>query len=633
VIDAKSARIVVTMPPVSWFGGYDRRSAQVLLSALEQRFEQSFYQFDTTPFLNDDVRGQRDAVTKLKEFRPQLAMSLNNAGYGVSCAIRSGTDSLNLFTDILNIPLMLLWDHGLFQFPSLLLAPLPQQPEDSTGDAIRRVRQTINHPLMFHFPIDSGQVDEMRRIGLLQSANVTVVPALAYKPFLDFGSNHAERSYVDDIIFAGNVYLSDGYATRRDDLPIAARCHDEVLAAKREKPTVPAWTLLAERVEALSDPEKRESGLAYDQTYFWGFASRLIGADCNTQCRIDTLNSIGREVSFYGAFADPGGIPRLPEFLRRVNFKGSVDFANELPSLYARSRILVDVTNAAFVKACSTKPICCFAAGGFSLFDFKPDAAVQLGSESEKVMYRSYDELNAKIDYFLTHEHERQALARHLQERIKAEYSFTENVYESAVRILSDGNIGRAPGGWSRLKAALSGTLSKFRKPSVDIFEQAMSDGPVGPTARIERGISLSDVDIPDHWPGARQLSSAPLQIRTADGAWGYSALIPFSEQSRPAASEDVCWISVTARAVSGRVGVGLLDHKDRFVAERFLEADRASRTLFFKMPNDGIQGVLIRSGGTPSSVVEVVDIALLREASRKLRTHGRNALRGRRSS
>src|SRR5262249_47386753 len=157
-----------------WFGGSDRRGALSTLHDLEQRFGFNFHRVDTTPFILGDASGQRDEIAQLRAYRPQLAISLTNAGYALTCRLAGAKH--NLFTDVLQVPLMMLWDHGLFQFPAIILSPLPQQPEDSSAGAISRVAETINHPLMHHFAIDSGQVAEMLRLGLLQTKNVAIMP-------------------------------------------------------------------------------------------------------------------------------------------------------------------------------------------------------------------------------------------------------------------------------------------------------------------------------------------------------------------------------------------------------------------------------------------------------------------------
>ena len=124
----------------------------------------------------------------------------------------------------------------------------------------------------------------------------------------------------------------------------------------------------------------------------------------------------------------------------------------------------------------------------------------------------------------------------------------------------------------------------------------------------------LSRLVIEGHWPGAQQLSEAPLCLRTSSAAWGYSALLPVAQGEIPGVDRQTCWIAVRARVKQGRVGIGLLGHGDELIDEWLLEADEAPATRYFLVPPCGVRAVLIRSGGSASSVVEVVDAALLVE-------------------
>lgn len=452
MIDISSARVVVTIPPQEWFGGQDRRSAFAITRQLEERFGSTFYQFDTTPFTQNDVRAQRDAIADLQAFRPHLAITLANAGYGLVCAVEGNNGWANVFTDMLNIPLMMLWDHGLFAFPNLIGWRFGSQTGVPNAGVLRRISSVIDAPLMHHYPIDSGQVAEMRRIGMLHSDKVNTIPSMAYKPFLDYGSQPRARRYCNDVAFAGNILLSDQHQPKPDQ-SVRGRCRDAVLAAQRANPTTPAWKLVVREVEALSPADRAQAHLEYDDADFWPFANEVVGVHCQRQGRVQTLSSLKRRVAFYGEFADAEGVPRLKEF-EFIDYKGCADFSTELPRVYAESRILVDMTNAAFINNCSTKPICCFAAGGFSLFDYRPDPIAHLGDDIEKVMFRNFDELNAKVDYFLTHESEREALADHLKDVIRRKCDFADSVYEPAVRILAQ--QAERGGVWSSLRDALS---------------------------------------------------------------------------------------------------------------------------------------------------------------------------------
>jgi hypothetical protein len=609
MVEMSSARVVVTIPPRHWFGGLDRRAAFAIMQQLQQRFGSTFYQFDTTPFFSDDTDEQQNAIANLRTYRPHLAISLSNANYGLVCAVKGHQGSANVFTDILNIPLMMLWDHGLFAFPARILSPLAERPEDSRSDALLRVSSVIDKPLMYHYPIDSGQVSEMRRIGMLHSDKVNAVPAMAYKAFLDFGAQPRTRCYINDVAFAGNVLLSDQYQPKVDQ-SVVGRCREAVIAAKLANPAVPAWKFLTERVEDLSAAEKAESRLEYDQSFFWHFANEVVGIHCNTESRIQTLNSLKRKVAFYGAFADPAGIPRL-EKSEFIEYRGCVDFSTELPQVYAGTRILVDMTNASFINNCSTKPICCFASGGFSLFDYRPDPCAHLGTEIEKVMFKSFEELNAKIDYFLTHERERESLANYLKEIIQLKCNYTDSVYDPAVRILSE----RAGDGvWASLKSVVSRVLgggTANALPPLLINDEA--DKPIGPTERIAAAVRLADVSVEPDWLGAKLLSASPMQIQTAEKAWGYSAMFPVAQASRRPAG-GAFWIEVRVQMVRGRAGIGLLLDDYRFTAERVVGVEDDLCTLYFRVPVAKLRGVLVRSVESPSSILEFVDIALLAE-------------------
>jgi hypothetical protein len=596
----------MVIPPKQWFGGQDRRSILSITLDLQQRFGTTFYHFDTTPFILGDTRKQQDAIARLREYKPHLAIA--PANYGLRCVVESESGTSNVFTDILEIPLMMVWDHGLFGFPSQILAPLAETPEESRPGSMRKVSQIIDHPLMCHYPIDSAQVGEMRRLGMLHSDNVQVVPALAFTSFLDFGRTVRSRDYINDVAFVGNVFLSDRYQAKLDR-SVSGRCSEAVIAGKTANPTAAAWTLLTEQMEALSSSEKAESRLDYDQSYFWHFANDLVGVQCNTRSRMQTLSNIRRKVAFYGAFVDPDGIPRLSES-GSIEYKGYVHFSTELPQVYARTRILVDVTNAAFISNCSTKPMCCFAAGGFSLFDYKPDVIKHLGSDIERVMFKDFDDLNAKIDYFLTHEKERESLADHLREAIQRKSDFTDSVYNPARQILAE--------------RAGNGVWSTLRDVGTRVFNSITGDGPMpvqvgedpdkpfGSTQRLA-GVAPLPLIYPN-WAGAKLLSEAPMHIVTADSAWGNSAIFPVAKFDLSNQAHGSLWLQVAVRMISGRASLGVLLKDDVVIEDRVIDIEDGSCTLFLPLPASGVRGLLVRSTEVASSVLEVTDITLVAE-------------------
>ncbi len=420
------ARIAVTIPPESWFGGHDRLLSLRESAVLETEFGCRFHHVDTTPFIVGDVAGQRAEIDALRAFRPQAALGLPNGNYPWCCRTLSGSRRINIFTDILEIPLVLPWDHGLLQFPSMVLWQLPTGPEASSEDAIQRVASRINHPLIHHIAIDSGHVAEMRRLGLLTSPNVTFMPAKTSWPYIRHGrSLAAERRFDEDVAFVGNISLNRARAVFPEG-SAAGRLASQVVHARRRNPVAAPWPLLLESLERLSDDERFRERLLFDDSYFWYVAYRIVEDIANAHGRIELLKAVARPVALYGGFADPGTMDELAGRFAHLRFRGSVNYADELPSVYARTRITVDCINSGFINNSSPKPPSCFSSGGFALFEHKPDFAELFGAPGEAVMFRSFDEMNRKIDYFLTHEKERLDLSDHLREGINRDHDYQD---------------------------------------------------------------------------------------------------------------------------------------------------------------------------------------------------------------
>jgi hypothetical protein len=89
-------------------------------------------------------------------FSARARDQLSNAGYALFCS--AGDDAAdNLFTDGLGIPLIMPWDHGLFQFTLLICRNLFHDAAEG-WTALSRIREVLDYTLMHHLPIDTGQV-------------------------------------------------------------------------------------------------------------------------------------------------------------------------------------------------------------------------------------------------------------------------------------------------------------------------------------------------------------------------------------------------------------------------------------------------------------------------------------------
>lgn len=104
-------------------------------------------------------------------------------------------------------------------------------------------------------------------------------------------------------------------------------------------------------------------------------------------------------------------------------------------NLYANCKINLNITSIQFDDAVVNRVIDVASVGGFILTDWKPDLC-KLTSVSEQISYRSIEELNRKIIYYLTHEQERLAIAAQLHQDIREKCSY-DNIIAALINRIS----------------------------------------------------------------------------------------------------------------------------------------------------------------------------------------------------
>jgi hypothetical protein len=319
----------------------------------------------------------------------------------------------------------MMWDHGLLQFPKFILDPLPNSPNEATGDAIRRTRQTLDHPLYAHYSPDRGHVAAMSELGMIDGNKVRFFLQPAYPNF----HRHAYHTPVNSafgakLAFAGNVYLEASSSIAfRGDRELAA-IEARVLEAKTRDLTACLWDLIQSEIAALEEPDRQRLGLDPNSTFFWRFVYDLIELVGNTAARLAVLTGIKRPYEFYGNFIEPQTTSTLRSKYG-LTFRRSLDYFTELPLLFMNSDLVVDVVNSGFNSGISCKVMGCLACGGLLLFDYKDDFRESMGDVADQIMYRSVDHLNTLIEEYLGAPRRRRDVTRYLQHRVCTEFNFS----------------------------------------------------------------------------------------------------------------------------------------------------------------------------------------------------------------
>jgi hypothetical protein len=409
------------MPPLTWLGGVDFDFASEMAEEL-RILGATVLELDTAGFfVRNNETYIENAIHSLRSFRADLAIALPHASYALHCAT---LQKENIFRDILQIPTLMLWDHGLLQFPHFILAPAPATPEEASSSAIPRLRKALDHPLFIHYSPDRGHIAELDRLGVIDAAKVRYFLQPAAPNFVRHGYRaRLNNGFNTRLAFAGNVYLNSSRNLPFGGEETLRGIEARVLKAKRERLTDCLWDLIVKEIRALETPVRTRLRLEPDSTFFWRFLYDEIELVGNTDARLAILTGLQRQCDFFGNFMEAGTDRGLRDQYG-VRFQRPLDYFTELPLLFMNSELIVDVINLGFNSGISSKTMGCMACGGLVLFDYKDDFYYSMGEIANQVMYRSVEQLNSLIEEYLGNPRKRLDVSGQLQHRACTEFSF-----------------------------------------------------------------------------------------------------------------------------------------------------------------------------------------------------------------
>ncbi len=413
-------KIAVTIPSPGCFGGRDYFGALTLIDSLESLGCQVL-PIETNRFRQTPSIDELDTLSEtIKKHDPVGVLSLPNAGYGLGCNVKVRGQIKNFFTEILDIPLALLWDDPLGQFSNEILSPLPNTSANSTANALKRIKDRVSHPNILHFSWDTGHISSVTELGTVDRTRIRYHCLPATTAYVNQGERPVSK-FERNLIFAGNVYshaLSQcDFGGERLLKDLAAKIADR----KLQDMAIPNWHIFSEEILKLEEAERLALKLDPNESFFWMTYQWITWMALNSQVRLGVLGKLANPLDFFGCFNDPRSSHHIDKYTN-INFLGTVDYRTELPRVFASSRITVDVANAITQNSLPSKFYECFASGGFMLVDRKKDIIKEFGELAEQISYRTVDELNEKVEYFLSNESERLELALELQNRILKQY-------------------------------------------------------------------------------------------------------------------------------------------------------------------------------------------------------------------
>ena len=116
--------------------------------------------------------------------------------------------------------------------------------------------------------------------------------------------------------------------------------------------------------------------------------------------------------------------------LIRVNYRGSVDYWEEMPKVFRESKINLNITIPNIKSGVPLRVYDILGAGGFCISNFQAELPMFFENEKHLVWYYNQMDLYEKVDYYLHHDTERERIAREGYEHIKMHCSYEQRIKE-----------------------------------------------------------------------------------------------------------------------------------------------------------------------------------------------------------
>ncbi len=284
---------------------------------------------------------------------------------------------------------------------------------------------TVANPCNKVYVFDKEMCLELRRAGVF---TVHYMPLAVHTERLDLMDQDLPPGdpFAYDVSFVGSFYLEKGSFFERVEtsLPDYSRGNLKALIAVQLK--IQGYDMVEKMLPPILDdlykaypvkplPEGRQpEGFFYEH--------HVIKPWITTVERMDLLEAIAAKhtVDLFSHTED-FSIPGLKNH-------GPVDYIREMPLAFKQSRINLNITMRSIKSGIPLRAFDIMGAGGFLLSNYQAGFLDYFVPGQDFVYYESKEDLLAKVDYYLSHDEERMAIARHGHGKVAAGHTYRHRV-------------------------------------------------------------------------------------------------------------------------------------------------------------------------------------------------------------
>lgn len=299
--------------------------------------------------------------------------------------------------------------------------------------------KTIFHPCNYIFLFDSQMTADLRELGVEHAYYLPM--AVNPKRLNALKATAAQKQIVEaDISFVGSLYTEKHTLyDRMENLDEHTRGYLEGIMNAQQliygaNILEPALTdEIIDKMLAVMPIELHADGM---ETYRYVYANYFLCRKI-TQTERSTLLYLLSEtlpdmISKTNGTFSPLKLytPESTPFLPNVQNMGTVHYLHEMPLVFRHSKINLNITLRSIQNGIPLRAMDIMGAGGFLLTNYQSDFNRHFIDGEDFVSFQSPADMLEKAAYYLTHEEERQQIAKNGWKKVCAEHTYEKRILE-----------------------------------------------------------------------------------------------------------------------------------------------------------------------------------------------------------
>ena len=286
---------------------------------------------------------------------------------------------------------------------------------------------TVLNSCNYIFLFDYSMYQELKEAGI---PTVYYLPMAVNKKRLSTIKNTEEkkRRYSCDVSFVGSLYTESKhrlYDKFQNMAPFAKGYIDAVIQAQLK---VYGYNFLQEMLtpEILEEMENAYPASNPNASTVMSsaaiYADYVLARQVTSLERRQILERLGSSYEVHLYTNDKS--VKIP----RVKNKGLVDYYNEMPFVFQNSKINLNITLRSIKTGIPLRAMDIMGCGGFLLSNYQEELLEYFIPNEDFVFYTDYEDLQEKVDFYLSHENERQKIAENGRQKVYTKHTIRQRV-------------------------------------------------------------------------------------------------------------------------------------------------------------------------------------------------------------